>query len=99
MLVKTLDRVYTYYGILSSNISSPEFRDIQTELAPKFSDFRSKISQNEKLFQRIKAVYEASQKTPLEPQAQRVVDLTYKRFEMDGANLDAEKKKTICRNQ
>ena len=90
---KALDRVFTYYGIMSSNASTPEFRDIQTELAPKLSDFRSKISQNEKLFQRIKAVYDASQKTPLESQAQRVVDLTYKRFEMNGANLDAEKKK------
>ncbi|MCX7549411.1 M3 family metallopeptidase [Xanthomarina sp. F2636L] len=90
---KTLDRVFTYYGIMSSNKSSPEFRAVQSELAPKLSDFRSKISQNEKLFQRIKTVYEASQENPLEPQAQRVVDLTYKQFEMNGANLDAEKKK------
>lgn len=90
---KELNRVFTYYGIMSSNRSSQEFRAVQTELAPKLSEFQSKISQNEKLFQRIKAVYDASQKTPLEPQAQRVVDLTYKGFEMNGANLDAEKKK------
>jgi peptidyl-dipeptidase Dcp len=90
---KVLDRVFTYYGILSSNKSSPEFRDIQTELAPKLSEYGSKISQNEKLFERIKAVYDASQKTPLEADQQRVVDLIYKRFEMEGANLDAEKKK------
>jgi peptidyl-dipeptidase Dcp len=90
---KDLNRVFTYYGIMSSNMSSPEFRDVQAELAPKLSDFRSKITQNEKLFQRIKAVYDASQTTPLEPQAQRVVDLTYKSFEMNGANLDVEKKK------
>ncbi|MCX7549036.1 M3 family metallopeptidase [Xanthomarina sp. F1114] len=90
---KTLKRVFAYYGIMSSNVSSPEFRAVQAELAPKLSDFRSKISQNEKLFQRIKTVYQASQENPLEPQAQRVVELTYKQFEMDGANLDAEKKK------
>jgi len=89
---KVLNNVFTYYGIMSSNASSPEFREIQTELAPKLSEFQSKISQNEKLFQRVKAVYDASQKTPLESQAQRVVDLTYKGFEMNGANLDAEKK-------
>ncbi|WP_282030794.1 M3 family metallopeptidase [Winogradskyella eximia] len=90
---KPLNRVYAYYGIMGSNVSTPEFRTIQSELAPKLSDFRSQISQNEKLFQRIKTVYDASQKTPLESQAQRVVDLTYKQFEMNGANLDAEKKK------
>ncbi|WP_405572035.1 M3 family metallopeptidase [Winogradskyella sp. Asnod2-B02-A] len=90
---KPLKRVFAYYGIMGSNVSTPEFRAIQSELAPKLSDFRSQISQNEKLFQRIKTVYDASQKTSLEPQAQRVVDLTYKQFEMNGANLDAEKKK------
>ncbi|MDN3493169.1 M3 family metallopeptidase [Winogradskyella bathintestinalis] len=90
---KALNRVYTYYGIMGSNVSSPEFRAIQSELAPKISDFRSQISQNEKLFRRIKTVYESSQKTPLEPQKQRVVDLTYKQFEMNGANLNADQKK------
>ncbi|TYB73998.1 M3 family metallopeptidase [Bizionia myxarmorum] len=90
---KTLDRVFAYYGIMGSNVSSPEFRDVQAELAPKLSEYSSKISQNEKLFQRIKSVYDASQTAPLEPQAQRVVDLTYKQFEMNGANLDADQKK------
>ena len=89
---KTLDRVFNYYGILSSNMSSPEFRSIQAELAPKLSEYSSKITQNDKLFQRIKAVYNASQEVALEPQEQRVVDLTYKRYEMNGANLDPAKK-------
>ncbi|MDW7692854.1 hypothetical protein R9C00_11025 [Flammeovirgaceae bacterium SG7u.111] len=52
---------------MSSNRSSPEFRAVQTELAPLFSEFRSKITQNEALFQRIKAVYDASQENPLLP--------------------------------
>ncbi|MCF6295099.1 MAG: M3 family metallopeptidase [Flavobacteriaceae bacterium] len=87
-----LNRVFAYYGILRSNISSPEARKIQGELAPKLSEFRSKISQNEKLFKRIKTVYDASQENPLEADQQRVVDLVYKGFEMNGANLDTEKK-------
>ena len=85
---KTVDRVYTYYGIWSSNLSSEEFRNIQQDLSPKLSDYQSEIRQNEKLFNRIKLVYESSQKNPLEPQAQRVVDLVYNSFEMNGANLD-----------
>ncbi len=89
---KNVDRVYTYYGIWSSNLSSEEFRDIQQKLSPKLSDYQSEIRQNEKLFNRIKSVYESSQKNPLEPQAQRVVDLVYKSFEMNGANLDDEGK-------
>lgn len=87
-----LDRASAYYGIFSSNMSSPEFREIQAELAPVFAEFRSKISQNEKLFQRIKAVYDASQESPLPDDQQRVVELTYKQFEMNGAELDEAKK-------
>ena len=87
-----LDRGFTYYGILSGNMSTPEFRAIQTELAPLFSEFRSKITQNEALFQRVKAVYDASQEKPLDADQQRVVELTYKGFAMNGAELDKEKK-------
>jgi len=88
-----LGRVFSYYWILSSNVSSPEFRAIQTEMAPKISEFRSKISQNEKLFQRIKSIYDVAQQTPLEDDQQRVVQLVYERFAMNGAELDGDAKK------
>ncbi|MEQ9578028.1 MAG: M3 family metallopeptidase [Marinoscillum sp.] len=87
-----LGRVYSYYGIWSSNVSSPEFREIQTEMAPRLSEFNSKITQNEKLFARIKAVYEASRQNPLPADQQRVVDLTYTSFAMNGAELDEASK-------
>lgn len=89
---KTLNRVFRYYGILSSNVSSPEFRAIQTEMAPVIADFRSKISQNEKLFKRIKAVYDAAQITPLEDDQQRVIQLIYEDFAMNGAELEDQEK-------
>lgn len=88
-----IGRVFSYYGIWSSNMSTPEFREVQGVLSPKISDYRSKISQNEALFQRIKTVYENAQKNPLEPEQQRLVELTYQEFEMNGANLDSAQKK------
>jgi peptidyl-dipeptidase Dcp len=88
----SLDRTFKYYGIWSSNISSPEFRKIQGEMAPILSEFRSKISQNSKLFERIKTVYDNSLKSPLEDDQQRVVKLIYEQFAMNGAELDVEKK-------
>ena len=93
---KELDRAYAYYGILSGNMSTPEFRAIQAELAPLFSEFRSKITQNEKLFQRIKTVYQASMENPLPLDQQRVVELIYISFAMNGAELDAKKKATYA---
>ncbi len=88
-----LNRAFTYYGIWGSNLSTPEFREIQSELAPKISEFSSKISQNKKLFERIKTVYENSKTQPLEADKQRVVDLIYENFYLDGANLDEAAKK------
>ncbi len=87
-----LDRAFTYYGIFSSNVSSPEFREVQKELAPEISEFSSKISQNEKLFSRIKTIYDESRKNPLEPSEQRVIELIYEDFAMQGANLDKKDK-------
>ncbi|MHB1147735.1 MAG: M3 family metallopeptidase [Lutibacter sp.] len=89
---EVLDRVFKYYGIWGSNLSSPEFRKIQGEMAPILSEFSSKISQNKKLFDRIKTVYENSLKNPLEADQQRVAKLIYERFAMDGAELNDEKK-------
>ncbi len=90
---KPLDRVFTYYGIWSSNVSSPEFRELQTVLAPKISEYSSKISQNKPLFDRIKTIYNRSLENPLEADQQRVVQLIYENFAMEGAGLDPEAKK------
>ncbi|WP_235893418.1 M3 family metallopeptidase [Litoribacter populi] len=89
---KPLKNAFTYYGIWSSNISSPEFREIQAEMSPKISSYSSKISQNEKLFNRIKTVYENSKENPLPADQQRVVDLIYTNFAMEGAELDEKAK-------
>ena len=35
-----LERAYAFYGVLSRNQSSPEFRVVQKKLAPHFADYR-----------------------------------------------------------
>jgi len=87
-----LGRVFTYWGIWSSNMSSPEFREIQQEMAPKLSEFFSKITQNEKLFARVKAIYEGDEYKSLRSDQQRVVWLTYDQFASNGATLEGEAK-------
>ena len=84
-----LDRAFSYYGILRSNISTPEFREIDVTLAPQFADYSAKITQNQRLFSRLQTIYQRSQENPLEDDQQRVVELIYKGFEMNGAALDS----------
>jgi peptidyl-dipeptidase Dcp len=97
---RDLERVMTYWGIWSSNKSSPEFRKIQAEMAPKLSGFFSKINQNKKLFTRIQTVYSSDEVKMLTPEQQRLVSLIYSDFARNGATLNkADKKRYADINQ
>lgn len=89
---KPLQRAFTYFGIWSSNLSTPEFRQIQMEMAPKMSEFSSKIIQNQKLFERVKAVYDSAEVKNRSSSEQRLVRLVYDRFARQGATLQGEAK-------
>jgi peptidyl-dipeptidase Dcp len=87
-----LNRVFSYWGIWSSNKNSPEFRAIQKEMVPKISVFSSAITGNEELFARVKAVYESEELKTLTAEEQRVTWLTYNGFAQNGATLKGEAK-------
>ncbi|MEP0355472.1 M3 family metallopeptidase [Paraglaciecola sp.] len=87
-----LSRVFRYWGIWSSNLNSPEFREIQKEMVPTLSAFRSKITGNEALFTRVKAVFESDELKTLTSEEQRVTLLTYNSFARNGATLEGEAK-------
>jgi peptidyl-dipeptidase Dcp len=87
-----LSRVFSYWGIWSSNNNSPEFREIQKEMVPKISAFNSSITGNEKLFAKVKAVYQSEELEKLSSEEQRVTWLTYNSFARNGATLIGEAK-------
>ncbi|HEU4967517.1 M3 family metallopeptidase [Sphingomonas sp.] len=92
---RTLGRVYTYYGIWSSNLSSPEFQKVEQEMSPKLSAFQDKIIQNEKLFRRIDAIYNSPDKAKLTPEQQRLVWVYWNNFTQHGAKLNAADKAAL----
>ena len=85
-------RAEVFYGLWSSNLSTDEFRELDKKLAPMQSDYENQIIANAKLFARVKAVYESEEAKSLEPEAKRVLDLTYERFARKGATLEGEAK-------
>ncbi len=89
---EALDRAQTYYGIWSQNLSTPDFRAIQTEMAPKLAEYQSKITQNAALFARIKALHDDEASLKLTPHQARLLKLVYDRFQLNGAELTGEKK-------
>ena len=86
------DRVFTYYGLWSANLSSPEFREIQGRLAPRLAEYGSQITQNAALFDRVRAVYDTRETLDLRPDEVRLVELVYDGFARNGATLDGEAK-------
>jgi peptidyl-dipeptidase Dcp len=89
---KALGRVFTYYGIWTNNLSSPDVRSVEQEMAPVIAAHYSKVTQNDKLFARIKAVYEGDEYKTLDGPRQRLVWLTYDGFASQGATLTGEAK-------
>ena len=90
-----LSNVSAVFSSASGVKSSPELQAIAKELSPLQSAHRSAISLNDKLFQRIKAVYEKRNEMGLNAQQLRVVEEMYKGFERGGANLPAEQKEEL----
>ena len=90
-----LSNVSAVFSSANGVKSSPELQAIAKELSPLQSAHRSAISLNDKLFQRIKAVYEKRNELGLNAQQMRVVEEMYKGFERGGANLPAEKKEEL----
>jgi peptidyl-dipeptidase Dcp len=92
---KTLDRVQTIYGVWSSTMSSQDFQSVEGEMEPKLAEFSDKITQNEKLFKRIEAVYNSPAKKNLTPEQQRLTWLYYSNFVRAGAKLEPAAKTRV----
>ncbi|MDI1364999.1 MAG: M3 family metallopeptidase [bacterium] len=92
---RTLGDLYCYYGIWGSNMSSPEFQVVETEMDPKLSALSDKINQNAALFKRIETVYTSPDKAKLTPEQQRVLWIYYTNFVRSGAKLNAADKARV----
>lgn len=93
-----LDVVSSIFFNLNSAETNDDIQKIAQEVSPLLTEFSAKISQNEKLFSKIKKVYEEQQKYQLNEEQQMLLSETYKGFVRSGALLnetDKEKFKKI----
>jgi len=90
------DRVDTIYNIWTGTLSTPELRTIEKEVEPKLAAHRDVILQNEKLFKRIEAVYEARDAAGLTPEQKRLAWVRWNAFVRAGAKLSPEAKARVA---
>ena len=90
-----LDRVSSIFFNLNSAETNDEIQKIAQEVSPILTEFSSKISQNEKLFQRIKKVFDEKENLNLNEEQKTLLNETYKGFVRNGALLNEEDKKKL----
>lgn len=91
---KILDRVLnTFYPLLSAECDD-EMMEISSRVIPKLSEHSSNISLNEKLWERIKFVYEHKEQIELATEDSMLLQKTYDSFARSGANLEGKDRDT-----
>jgi peptidyl-dipeptidase Dcp len=84
----TLDKITTIFFNLLSAESNDEMMTIAQRIQPKLTEHSNNISLNEKLFQRVKAVYKQKENLKLNPEQTKLLNNAYDGFVNSGANLD-----------
>jgi len=92
---RLLDRVSSVFGNLSGANTNDEFDALNRELAPKLSAHSDAIRLNEKLYARIKTLYDKRDKLKLDPESKRLLERYHTDFVRAGAKLSAADKEKL----
>ena len=87
-----LRKVRGTFSPLSSSNSNDQTRALQKEMSPISSTHSDDINLNEKLFARVKSVYDSRESLTLTPEEAKILQNTYDRFVNSGAELSDENK-------
>lgn len=90
-----LSRVLNVFFPLLSADADDEMMEISMRITPKLSDYSTSIILNEKLWDRIKTVYEQRESLDLTPEQRMLLEETYNNFALSGANLQGEDRETF----
>jgi len=88
-LYKKVTRVFS---AMTSAMNSEELQKIAKEMQPKFSKHKDDINLNEKLFDRVKSVFDKKETLELTTEQNKVLENHYKTFVRGGVNLEKKEK-------
>ncbi len=90
-----IGRLFSIWGVHSSNLSNPEVRKTQSEWEPKVSAFFSELTLDARYFQRVKYLYDTRATLNLDTKQTRLLERTYDNLVRNGALLDPAKKAQV----
>jgi peptidyl-dipeptidase Dcp len=90
-----LDRAMSAFGAVLGTKKTDELSNIQKKLQPALSAHGASVTMNDRLFARVKAVYDARATLSLDDEQKVLLEKTYKSFEASGAALPPAQKKRL----
>lgn len=90
-----LYQVNLIFGMVSAAEMTDELQAIMEQMMPRLSAHGDKIGMNEKLFEKVKTIYDQRHSLSLRDDQLRLLEKTYNSFVRSGALLDAEKKERL----
>lgn len=90
-----LRKVANIFFVMNSSMTNEKMQEIAKEVAPMLAKHYDNIILNDKLFKRIKVVYETKDKIKLNAEQKRVLEKYYKDFIRNGASLEEEQKNEL----
>ena len=92
-----LDRIEGIFFNLTEACTHPELDRIAEEVSPLLTQYGMSVLLDEKLFARVKAVWEHKAEYALDTEAAKLLEETWKSFVRQGANLPPDKKERFAK--
>ena len=90
-----LSRVATVFGMLEAAETNEQMQDLSPEIMPQLAAHSDSFLMNEKLFDRVKSVYERREALKLDDEQKRLTEKIYNSFVRSGALLSTENKNRL----
>lgn len=90
-----LERIASIFFNLNSAETDDDLQKIAQEVSPILSKFQNDVILNEKLFARIKEVYDTVNREQLSEEQKTLLDKIYKNFTRNGALISEDKKERL----
>ena len=85
------------FGMLSSSDLDDKMQEVQNTMMPRIEEHYNSIMLNDKLFERVKVVYDKRKSLKLDELQMRLVEKTYNDFVRSGALLSGEAKERLMK--
>ena len=95
----SLNRVAAVFYNLNQANTNEQMQEIAETISPMMTEYSLSIILNEKLFDRVKSVYQNRENLNLDKEDAKLLEETYKSFADNGANLSAEDKEKFGKIQ